>query len=326
MKNITSLGVGLTNRCNLNCPHCYSRSSDKHDLKEKDIRKILRDFPNLKKVNLGTGESILNKDFLKIIKLLKSEGIEIALTSNGYTVNQISNEDLNILKEVDISIDFPTSELHDKWRGTPGTFKNALKAIEKCKKMGVPVSVATTLMSNNYKYLPQFKRILEKYNLFLRINLYKPANGKKEFLPTYDQFWEAIKILSDNFLLLSNSEPILSLVTKNKLLSGSPCGGSARIHPDMKITGCVYLDPNEYSYSKFLEIKKIVPRYCLECEVLSSCRGGCHGRKILLGSVDKPDIYCPFANNKPIPKIVFRKSKSKKKFIHSGYLCTIIVK
>ena len=66
-ENITSLGIGITSFCNLDCPHCYSRRLIQKSISFQEFRKIINNFPNLRKVNFGTGESILNKDFRKII-------------------------------------------------------------------------------------------------------------------------------------------------------------------------------------------------------------------------------------------------------------------
>jgi len=322
-KNITSLGIGLTNRCNLNCPHCYSRPYQQLDLRIKDVYKILKDFPNLKKVNFGTGESILNPNFSKIVRLFKEKNIELALTSNGLSVAILDDATLSLFKEIDISLDFPKADLHDKWRGQEGTFAQAISSIEKCKKLNIPVSIAVALMNINYKYLPEFREILDKYQVYLRINIYKPVHNKK-FLLSYKEFWQAIKLLADNFELVNNSEPVLTIITGNKL-KGSPCGNSARVHPNMKITGCVYLDSSKISFNKFKQLKKIVPDFCKICKFVSSCKGGCLGRRILLNKIKDPDSYCPFVQAKSLPKIKFRKSKDRE-FIHSQYLCTIILR
>jgi len=323
LENITSLGIGITSLCNLSCPHCYSRKLVQKNISFIEFKKNIIKFPNLKKVNFGTGESILNEDLLKIIKFLDGKKIEMALTSNGLSVKNLKNYYLKKFKDIDISLDFPIASLHDKWRGKSGTFDTAIKAIEKCKKLGLKVSIAMALMNNNYKYLSEFKKILDKYDIPLRINLYKPVFTKK-YLLSYQQFWKSIKTLSKKFELISNSEPLLELIVDEKL-HGSPCGNSARMHPNGEIVPCVYLSGKFGNFEKFKKTKLQIPEKCAKCHVANLCRGGCLGRRLLTYSDTRPDQYCPIINKRRVPKINFIKTFNND-FMHSEYLCTIIVR
>jgi len=297
---------------------------EKSDLSIGDVEKILKIFPNLKKVNFGTGESILNRSFREIIDLLRKNNIQMALTTNGLTIERLEDKYLSYFKDIDISIDFPNAKLHDEWRGRPGLFDLALRGIEKCRRMKINTSIVMCLMNSNYKTLPRFKTLLKRYNIFLRINLYKPVNTKR-YLLNYEEFWEAMRLLSENFELINNSEPILSIITGDKL-TGSPCGTlSLRIHPNMVASACVYIDGQRVSVRNFQKQKKLIPKFCETCRFVQSCRGGCVGRRYLTLGVEKPDIYCPFFKGKQLPNIKFKKAKEKE-FIHSSYLCTIIVK
>ena len=322
-KTITSLGIGATSLCNLNCPHCYSRKLMQKNISFQELKKIILKFPNLKKVNFGTGESILNKDFLKIIDFLSERNLAIALTTNGLSVDKLENTYLKKFNDIDVSLDFPKANLHDKWRRRSGIFGMAIRAIQKCKEAGVTVSIAMCLMNHNYRYLPGFRKLLDKYKIPLRINLYKPVYTKR-YLMNYSEFWQAIKLLAKNFKLISNSEPLLTLIVNDKL-HGSPCGNSARLHPDGKITPCIYLAGKFANFQKFKKLKLQIPNECLNCPVANNCRGGCLGRRLLTFGLPRPDQYCPIINKKPVPKIKFIRATGED-FIHSSYLCTIIVK
>ncbi len=320
-----SLGIGLTSKCNLDCPHCYSKNLTKKTISLKTVRSIVKKFPNLKKVNFGTGESILNPELPEIIDFFHSKNIKIALTSNGITVDKLSDEYLLKINEVDISIDFPNRRDHDSWRKKEGVFDVAIGAIERCKKLGVEVSIAATLMNINHSVFRGFKKILDKYNIYLRVNLYKPVNSN-EYSLSYDQFWKAIGIIADNFTLVSNSEPIISLTSPLSVdVCGSPCGDSVRLHPDLSISPCVYVDGNKVSVEKFNKLKKIIPDFCTSCKFLEKCQGGCMSRRILEDRIYKPDSYCPIYKENKAPDIEFGKVE-KKNFIHSNYLCTFILK
>lgn len=115
-RSIKTAGIGLTNKCNLNCSHCYSRKMTERNIGVKDAEKILSVFPNLESVNFGTGESILNDQFESIVNLFYKQGIKLAITSNGLSINKMSESVLTKFEDVDISIDFPSAEKHDEWR------------------------------------------------------------------------------------------------------------------------------------------------------------------------------------------------------------------
>lgn len=247
----------------------------------------------------------------------------MAITSNGLSVNKMREEMLTKFDDVDISIDFPVRELHDKWRKKEGLFDNAIKAIKRCKKFNINVSIVSVLMANNYDHFQQFKTLLDKYDVNLRINLYKAVN-KDEFTPSYEQFWETIKTISENFEVVSCSEPILALFW-NETTGGSKCGNSMRIHPDGNISSCVYVRDNN-SHEKFNVDKKILPKFCEVCVVSEKCMGGCYGRRVTENRKKLPDMYCPFFNKKKLHAITFNKYKKGKELIHSNYLCTIILR
>lgn len=289
-----------------------------------DAKKILVCFPNLQKVNFGTGETIINPHFKEIISIFEQAGVTLALTTNGLTVSKLGDKELRKFKDVDVSLDFPTKEQHDQWRSATGTFERAIKSLERCSRLKIETSIAIALMNHNYQYLAAFRKIIDNFNICLRINIFKPVQNN-DFELNYDQFWKAMKILSENFKLVSASEPILSIVTKT-CTEGSPCGWSLRIHPDMTVAGCVYLNPHKAKVEEFIENKTELPQFCLEinCRYLQSCKGGCLGRRILQKRAKLPDMYCPFHNKKPVPQIKFKKAKEKD-FVHSSYLCTIIV-
>jgi len=315
----------VTNNCNLNCPHCYSRALNRSNLTLPQIEEILKQYPEVKEINFGTGESALNPQFAAILELVLSRGIAVGLTSNGLSVNKLPMSLLRLIRDCDISLDFPSEEAHDAWRGLRGVYRGAIAAIEQCLSAGVKTSIAVTLMSINADKLIDFRQLLDGFGCALRINIYKPVETDK-FSLSYDQFWKAIRVLAANFSLVSCSEPVLVLVIPDMQIKGSPCGTSIRIHPDLHETPCVYLGTIKMSTPTFNEIKKRLPQFCKSCSAQAKCGGGCLGRRILEGRAELPDRYCPKPYGYEVPDIKFTKSEQEDDFIHSSYLCTIIVR
>ena len=288
-RSVVSVGQALTNACDMYCPHCYSRSYSNAKVGIKECELILKAFPNIKEINFGTGETYLNSDFLDIFRFYHKKGIRLALTTNGNTLNKMSDKEIaTFLSDIDFSLDFPRSYLHDKWRGVPGAFANVIKGIQKSKKLGLNTSIALALTNRNYRYLPEFSEILDRYDTYLRINIYKPVHNQYLAL-SYEEFWESVKLMAKHFGLMGVSEPIFALIA-DKTGEGSPCGHSLRIHTDLSIGGCVYISNQLVETKKFIKMTKHIPRFCRKCKVVKYCKGGCASRRILQSDVDKPDF------------------------------------
>lgn len=336
-----SIGIGITNKCNFNCSHCYSREEKSYDLDFRQIKDLCESL-NISSINFGTGESGLHEDFSKIIEYVRQRGIKTALTTNGYTVSLINDGCLSGFNDIDFSVDFANRDMHDGFRGA-GAYSSVQKGVERCKRLGVEVSFACAMMKDNYMMMDKMVALARDFNVNLRVNIYKPVHTEKHLL-TYDEFWEGIRRLFASSKIVSCSEPIVNAVLKNKTLDGgSRCGKkSLRIRPDAGIVPCVYWNTRTSSIDELVKYKtemspaefdeyiedityetKIIPRECECCDSLDICQGGCAARR-LYNNMDKPDPYCFKLYGKEVPELKYEWGDSKD-LVHSSYLCTIIV-
>ncbi len=80
-----SIQIECTTRCNLKCEFCeLSYWTEKpSDLKLANMEKMVAHLPHLKRLDLtGIGESLMNRDFFKIVEFLKSRGVYVTLNDN----------------------------------------------------------------------------------------------------------------------------------------------------------------------------------------------------------------------------------------------------
>lgn len=330
-----AIGVGTTDKCNLNCPHCYSRRNQTVTITYEEYKALL-DKVDVTSLNFGTGENGLNPDFERILDLTYERGIPCSLTSNGYTILKLSEERLKRLNDLDVSLEFPTEEKQSAFRGKD-SWTNAINALEYCQKLGITVSIAMCLMNINYKDIVQFKELMQKYNVYLRVNIYKPVNTDK-FSLSYEEFWDAVSMIFREFRVMSCSEPIINAVLGiKKSADEAECGcgkTSLRITPYGHVVPCVYWKESEYTINDFDKIDEntfkeidLIPEACKDCEYVRTCRGGCAGRRHYTG-ITEPDIYCPFLRGDEI-KLDYRPEdaaeNSSEEFVHASYLCTMIL-
>ena len=312
-----SLGLGLTNDCNLSCAHCYRPGPDIRNLSLDQIRSTL-DSLDASGVNLGTGESLFHPQFDAILDELFARGLPVSLVSNGTTLLALPLERLARLREAEVSIDFSDVARMDAFRG-PGAHARALAALDKCREAGLPTTVLAVLMRDNHRDLPSLARLAAAHGAPLRVNVYQPVHTR-EFLPTWHEFWYAVESLLAETVLLGCSEPVIAAIA-GLSLEGTPCGrGSVRVTPSGERRSCVYWPGDPVPAAEFRRL----PVACEPCPAVAVCGGGCASRRKLLDVFDAPDPYCPFARGPRAP--IKPRLAAGVERLHLASVCTLLVR
>ncbi len=329
-----SVGIGITNDCNLGCAHCYRPQDRVYQLSLGEIRTICETL-EVTSFNMGTGESWLHPQFAEIVAYLAGRGIKMSMASNGYSLSEMPSSLLREFHDVELSVDFATPEKQDEFRGV-GNWACVMAAIERCHSYGLEVTLLATLMNTNYGQMDRLVELAEAVGANLRVNVYQPV-GQKKFMLSYEQFWEAYRRLFDRGRLLSSSEPIVNAMLGLDNLSGSPCGRqSIRFTPRRYITPCVYWPQPDLSLadldghtaesilaSEQFRRARHVPDACRDCPHVASCGGGCASRRALLGDLNQPDFYCPLVRGETMA-LSFTPAPAKD-LPRGGNVCTTIV-
>jgi radical SAM protein with 4Fe4S-binding SPASM domain len=330
-----SLGMGLTSNCNLRCAHCYRDQERIYNLTLEDVQKVC-DSLDIGSIGFGTGENGLNPHYFPILEYLHGRKIKLTLASNGYTLGITPDEMLRYFGDVEFSIDFPDRVRQDRFRGE-GNWRTVMAGIERCRKLGIRVSVLAVLMNLNYRDLGSIARLAASFGSDFRVNAYQPMYTDR-FMPDFEQYWQAYQILFDNSEIISVTEPLVNTFLAGTTgLQGAPCGGrSMRVTPDRKLKACVYWPESELTIEDLVQKKEAVfdtplfqqthraPRFCKDCEHLHNCGGGCAARRKLRRRFDEPDEFCPLYRQKNI-RLRGRSSPAAKP-LRSGSICTTIVR
>lgn len=296
-----SVGIGLTNECNLRCPHCYRPDMEVSRLGAGDVRRVLDSLP-VRSMNLGVGENGLHPEYEAILDDLWARSIKTSITSNGLSVEALGDQALKRLHSVELSLDFPTEREHDAFRGR-GNWRTVMRALDRCAGLGVPVTVTAVMMSVNHDRLGALAGVAATLGANLRVNVFQPSRTDR-FTLTYEQFWNGIRRLSGSTRLVATTEPVLAGVLGLEDFAGPGCGRSTvRIAPDGRVLPCTYWPGSDLTVAdltaagesitdtrEFTDARR-VPAACDGCP----CRGGCAGRRALAGRLDASDPYCPFA-------------------------------
>ena len=134
--------IEITTKCHLKCTICertYWKNEEykKRDLSFNQFKFILDQFPKLKYINLtGEGSSFLNKDFLKMLELVRERKIYATVVESFTNIKENELEALvkNNIGKVVLSLDGATKETYDKIR-VGADFNKVIENVKKFKKL-----------------------------------------------------------------------------------------------------------------------------------------------------------------------------------------------
>lgn len=296
-----SVGIGLTNECDLRCPHCYRPDATVQRLDRDTVRRVCEAVP-VGSMNLGVGENGLHPEYRAVLGDLAARGIRTTITSNGTSIAALADDEVKRFDSIEFSLDFPAETQHDAFRGA-GNWRQVHASLARCHRLGVPVGITAVLMRINARTLAGLVEVAARAGAYLRVNVYQPAKVDT-FTPTYGEFWDAFRRLAEVSRLVATTEPVLAGVLGLDGFAGPGCGRTTlRVAPDGRVLPCTYWPASRLTVADLERLGEAVlgapefvaarsrPAACGECP----CGGGCPGRRALLGALDTPDPYCPFA-------------------------------
>ncbi len=297
-----ALGLGLTNECNLACAFCYRDPTRTDRLTLEQVRRVVQSVP-LRSVNLGTGENGMHPEFAAMLRFLSQQPLKLTMTSNGYSVQVLADEDLRAFHEIEFSLDYPNEAEQDAQRGA-GNWALLHEQAARCRRLGVPVTIIAVMMRSNFDRLADIARVAKTYGAPLRLNVYQAVRSDRYAL-TYDEYWAGFQRLFDETDVLAIGEPLVRAMAGLPARRGGCGAATIRVTPRATVQPCVYwpgqgapLDlllglKDEIVHTESFEAACSLPETCRSCAYVAACRGGCAGRRRLLDRLAEPDPYCP---------------------------------
>jgi MoaA/NifB/PqqE/SkfB family radical SAM enzyme len=340
-----SVGIGLTNDCNLNCAHCY-RDTDRVSRISLEQVQTICDNLRVASMGMGTGENALHPQFIPIVEYLHERGIKLTMASNGHSLMAMSDERLQMFHDVEVSIDFATQEEQDDFRGE-GNWDLVHRAMDRCRHLGVEVSILTTLMSVNCHDMDRLVALARSRGVNLRVNAYQPVHTDT-FRLGYEQFWEGYRRLFSAGQVVSCTEPVVRAAMAADTLHPadglhpadddvrSPCARhSIRFNPVGQIIPCVYWPVDPSLTPRIEDLPRlgerimdtaafVAARLEPDSAALCACRGGCASRRALNGSLDAHDEYCPWVRGEDM-NLNWTPAPDKELLRGRNYCTTIVV-
>lgn len=172
------VGIDITSRCNMQCLHCFNRSSDtspqcipSEELSDLELFKLINEINNLQPPSLCFcgGEPLLRfKLILELLKILNNGITKVSMVSNGFllTKNMAAELVSHGLHNLQISIDGANAATHEKMRGVKGCYKRAIAAVKYMSEVGMQKrSVAFSPTSFNIHEFPLVAEQMNELNV-----------------------------------------------------------------------------------------------------------------------------------------------------------------
>ncbi|MBW6465116.1 MAG: radical SAM protein [Brevefilum sp.] len=169
-----SATMDLTERCNLNCVHCYinqpsgSKIAHAKELKTDQVKQILdtiADAGCLFLVLTG-GDPLLRPDFSEVYIHARRRGFIIDLLTNA---TLITPKIADMLAEsrphsVDVTLYGASEETYEAVTRLPGSFKRLLNGLDLLTERGIRLSLKSIILKTNRHELPALIDLAKSYD------------------------------------------------------------------------------------------------------------------------------------------------------------------
>jgi radical SAM protein with 4Fe4S-binding SPASM domain len=297
----------LTNKCNLNCKHCYVNKKVLSEIPFDKAKKIVSDLNDLgvNRLVFTGGETLLYKKLFDLADYSKELGVpDIVLLSNGILINEQNVKELKRFSFVQLSIDVPPG----KEKILRADYSNNLvNTIDLLQKNGIKVTLLCTLNNRNYTYVKDFVEFASSKGIKISFNKLAVINNDPELKKlklNKKQLKEALAKVAEykHSCNVGCSDPLLFLVDekrkkyydsmdKKRIIGGCLAGITAiYICSNQDVYICPFVPKKIDSVSRksiktvweknrtlsLLRDRKNFYGKCSKCEYLNAC-GGCRG-------------------------------------------------
>jgi len=216
-QHLLSLMFAITKKCPLKCEHCFEwdRLNQPETLSLDDLKMIIQKFQSrggLGQIQFSGGEPLQRFDDLITIAKTAKKSTDFWVITSGYGLNK---EKAKQLKEaefsgVNISLDHWDGDMHDTFRGMPGSYTWIEKACKNIINEGLVLALtlcatkAFTSEKNLWKYAELAKKLGANFVQILEPKAVGHYAGKNVDL-SYDQ-----QLIIEKFFLKINGKEVFN--------------------------------------------------------------------------------------------------------------------
>ncbi|MDJ0820659.1 MAG: radical SAM protein [Paracoccaceae bacterium] len=328
----------ITLSCNLRCVHCGSAAGEprKSELSTDECLQVVESLAQLgtREITLIGGESYLRRDWTDIVAAIKRRGMYCAIQTGGYGLTgKLLDRAVDAgLDGVGVSID-GLEDVHDAFRGVPGSFRAAARAVQESRARNLRVSVNTTVtQASLHKIEPLAKQLVDMGVTHWQVGLMVPmGRGTRseelllqpsDLLTLFDSLVNVFEFCAQNGLVMHCGNSLGYFGPFEHLWRGA---GDDQVHwrgcsagetvialeSDGTVKSCPSLNADDHGFGSSRDAPVDVlwknsrvaeaagtadedTSFCRTCYYSSVCDGGCTWVTDSLGQKSKDNPYCHY--------------------------------
>jgi MoaA/NifB/PqqE/SkfB family radical SAM enzyme len=179
---LRSVDLATTFDCQVNCAHCYCSSMRDPGRRPMTFEEICTTIDQCLRlgavaINLAGGETLLDDRIYDIVAYIKPWRAVSVVTTNGLLLTEqaVTRLKRNGLYLVAVSIDEPTREKHDAFRGYQGLYERAWEGVRLARKAGLSVMINMMVSSEKLRDKTVEKMVTMSRAHGATLNLILPA-------------------------------------------------------------------------------------------------------------------------------------------------------
>jgi len=162
----------ITQACDLVCKHCRASAQEQAAEDELPTELSLRlidqvaSFPRKPHIVFTGGDPLKRADLFTLIRYAAEKELPVALTPSAtpLATRQAFEQAKDAgVQAFGISLDGPTAEIHDAFRGFEGSFDKTTEMLENAKSLQIPVQVNTSITRRNVAYIDAMAEYLAQF-------------------------------------------------------------------------------------------------------------------------------------------------------------------
>lgn len=192
----------MTVACDLACQHCRADAIPHRDcleLNTEEGKNLMRDVQAMGSMMILTGGDPMKRpDLFELIAYAREIRLPLSITPS--MTPALTRDAVRRFRELGVavmgvSLDGPSPDIHDAFRGVPGTFERSVKALAWAREFHLPVQVNTTVTQETLSHLPALYRLLReeasppvrRWSLFLLVPV---GRGARLGMPSAEEVEE----------------------------------------------------------------------------------------------------------------------------------------
>lgn len=165
----------ITRACALHCVHCRAEAQHRRhpdELSTEEGKRLLDEIQSMDSpifVFTG-GDPLIREDLFELAAYGKSIGLRVSMTPSAtprVTIDSMKKAAEIGLDRWAFSLDGSNAAIHDRFRGTSGSFDLTMRSLAYLRELGMPLQINTTVCVHNKHDLPHIANLLTEMGVVM---------------------------------------------------------------------------------------------------------------------------------------------------------------